>query len=287
MATIPNMSSARHARAQAATRGDANACTPWYERRAGRILLFLLVPVVVVVLWQALVEWDLIANTIPAPTEVAQTQWHWMFGVPKSSVDVYAGTWWDQLYASGERVLLGYLFAALIGIPLGVLIGASRVAYLLIDHIIQALRTVPAPAWVPFTLAFFGLSTVATVWLIFLVAFFPIVVNTASGVHQVPTVFRNAARMLGAPTMFVWTRVLFPGSLPFIFVGLRLGVGMAWIAVVVSELVGVKSGLGYSLYQAYQFGRMDVMIATMVVLGMLGLASDRAVGLLARWMIRS
>jgi NitT/TauT family transport system permease protein len=260
---------------------------PWFERRAGRVLLFLLVPVVAVVVWQVLADQGLISNTIPPPTEVARTQWHWMFGIPKSSVDVYAGTFWDQLYASGQRVLMGYLLAALVGIPLGVLIGASRVAYLTIDHVIQGLRTVPAPAWVPFTLAFFGLSTIATIWLIFLVAFFPIVVNTASGVHQVPVVFRNAARMLGASTLFVWARVLLPGALPFIFVGLRLGVGMAWIAVVVSELVGVKSGLGYSLYQAYQFGRMDVMIATMVTLGVLGLVSDRAVGLLAKVMIRN
>jgi NitT/TauT family transport system permease protein len=264
-----------------------HAPRPWAERPSSRALLPIVLPVALLVVWQVAADRGLLSNALPPPTDVAAAFWRWVFGTPKSPVDVYAGTWLEQVTASAKRVAGGYALAALVGIPLGVLIGASRVAYLAIDPLIHALRTVPAPAWVPFSLVFFGLSPLATIWLIFLVAFFPIVVNTISGVQQVPLIYRNAALMLGASRHFVWTRVLLPAALPFVFVGLRLGVGMAWIAVVVSELVGVKSGLGYSLYQAYQFGRMDVMIATMVTLGVFGLLSDRAVGMLARRLVRS
>ncbi len=259
----------------------------WSDRRLVKLLLFVAVPVAGILLWQFLADRGVLISSMPSPLEAAETLWHWMFGVPKSSVDVYAGTWLAQVMASGQRVVIGYALAALVGIPLGVLIGANKIAYALLDHVIQALRTVPAPAWVPFTLAFFGLSPLATVWLISLVAFFPIVVNTISGVQQVSPLLRDAARMLGARPFYIWRRVLVPAALPFIFVGLRLGAGMAWIAVVVSELVGVKDGLGYSLYQSYQFGRMDILVGTMFTLGVFGLISDRAVGFVARKVIRA
>jgi NitT/TauT family transport system permease protein len=258
----------------------------WSDRGLVKFLLFIAVPVAGILLWQLFSEHGILISSMPSPIEAAETLGHWIFGVPKSSIDIYAGTWWTQVVASSQRVLIGYALAALVGIPLGVLIGANKVAYALLDHVIQALRTVPAPAWVPFTLAFFGLSPLATVWLISLVAFFPIVVNTVSGIQQVSPLLRNAARMLGAKPFYVWRRVLVPAALPFIFVGLRIAAGMAWIAVVVSELVGVKSGLGYSLYQSYQFGRMDIMIGTMFTLGVFGLISDRAVGFVARKVIK-
>ncbi|MER5322959.1 ABC transporter permease [Streptosporangium roseum] len=274
----------------AGTRAKDGAGGPPEERAArpwGRPALSWVLPITGVILWQILADLELITATVPAPSVVAEALGHWVAGTPKSGADLYAGTWWEQVAASGRRVTAGFLLAAAIGIPAGVLIGASRVALSLLDPVINAARTVPAPAWVPFSLAFFGLSPITAIWLISLIAFFPIVVNTISGVQQVPGVYTNAARMLGASKLTVWVRVFLPASLPFIFVGLRLGVGMAWIAVVVSELVGVKSGLGYSLYQTYQFGRMDVMIATMFTLGLLGLVSDRLVGRLGRKLIRA
>jgi len=254
----------------------------WTERRVGRLAMGLIVPAVLVLALQVLAGRALLPGGIPAPSVVAETLLRWVAGNPKSSVDLYAGTWWAQVRGSGQRVLLGYLAATAVAVPLGVLVGGNRVAFVALDHVIHALRTVPAPSWVPFSLAVFGLSPLSAIWLIALVAFFPIVVNTVIGVQQVPAIYRDAGRMLGASTFVIWTRVLFPAALPFVFVGLRLGVGMAWIAVVVSELIGVKNGLGYSLYQAYQFGRMDVMVAAMITLGLLGLASDRLVGAIGR-----
>ncbi|WP_327151084.1 ABC transporter permease [Nocardia sp. NBC_01329] len=254
----------------------------WTDRRAGRLVFGLVVPAALALILQVLAGRGLLPGTIPPPSVVAESLWHWVAGTPKSSVDLYAGTWWDQVWGSGRRVLLGYLVATVAAVPLGVLLGGNRVAFLALDPMIHALRTIPAPSWVPFSLVVFGLSPLSAVWLIALVAFFPIVVNTVIGVQQVPAIYRDAGRMLGASTFVIWTRVLFPAALPFVFVGLRLGVGMAWIAVVVSELIGVKSGLGYSLYQAYQFGRMDIMIAAMFTLGVLGVVSDRVVGAIGR-----
>jgi NitT/TauT family transport system permease protein len=205
-----------------------------------------------------------------------------MFSEPKSSMDLYSGTWLSQVLASALRVLIGFSLASIFGIGLGLVTGATRVGFYLFDHVIQSVRCVPAPAWVPFSVVWFGISSASSITLIALVAFFPVAINTAGGVQNVRPILRDAAAMLGSSRFHTWRRVLLPGALPFIFVGLRLAIGMAWIAVVVSELVGVREGLGYTLFQSYQFGRMDIMICTMFTLGAVGLISDRLMSYLGQ-----
>lgn len=273
-------------RAKAGPNPGATGRGSLIENPGIKLGLKFVIPAIAIIAWELLAKFGILSSDLPPPSQVARAFVHWVFGSPESGMDLYAGTWWAQVYGSLQRVVFGFALAVILGVPLGLLIGASRIAYLLMDHLIQGLRTVPAPAWVPFGLVLFGLSRVAAIWLVFIVAFFPIVVNTVSGVQQVPILFRHAARMLGASTPYVWRRILLPAALPFVFVGIRIAVGMAWIAVVVSELVGVNSGLGYTLYEAYQFGRMDIMIATMVTLGVFGLLSDRAVALAGRLLMR-
>ena len=135
----------------------------------------------------------------------------------------------------------------------------------------------PITAWLPFAIAVFGIYDASALFLIGLGAFYPIVVNTTHGVRDTNLLLLRAARMLGAGPGTVLAKVVFPSALPSIFTGLRLGIGIAWTAVIVAEMIAVKSGLGYVLWDAYYVGRMDICVATMFSVGLLGFISDRLI----------
>jgi NitT/TauT family transport system permease protein len=187
---------------------------------------------------------------------------------------------------SARRVLEGFLLAAVVGIPLGLLIGWNRLVAKVVDPSIQLLRPVPITAWLPFSIAVFGIYDTSALFLIGLGAFYPIVVNTTHGVRDTNLLLLRAARMLGAGPGTILTKVVFRSALPSIFTGLRLGIGVAWTAVIVAEMIAVKSGLGYVLWDAYYVGRMDICVATMFSVGLLGFVSDRLIQLLSRWLLR-
>lgn len=187
---------------------------------------------------------------------------------------------------SSQRVGQGYLLAIAVGVPLGVLIGWSPLAARLVDPTIQALRPVPITAWLPFCIAIFGIRAFGAIFLIALGAFYPIVVNAAHGARDVERNLVRAARMMGASPVQLLFRVVLPAALPSVFTGLRIGLGIAWTAVIVAEMVAVKSGLGYVLWDAYYIGRMDVVIADMVSIGLVGFLSDRVILMVERRVLR-
>jgi NitT/TauT family transport system permease protein len=193
-----------------------------------------------------------------------------------SSSDRYAGTWLAAVLASSARVFAGFAVAAVAGVLLGMIIGRSRTVADYLDPVIQVLRPVPVSSWVPFSLVFFGIGPASAVFLVALGAFFPVVMNTISGARHVSELHLRSARMLGADRWFASTRVILPSSLPSILVGLRLALGLAWVLLIVAEMVAVKSGLGYELWNAYYYSRMDVIVAAMVTIGLLGFVSDLA-----------
>ena len=239
---------------------------------------FLLVPAALLALWHFAVDLQwFVEGIIPSPAQVLNS-WHtWIFGSAKVSLSPYSGTWLDNVAYSSRRVLQGFTLAALIAIPLGLLIGWSRLAARLVDPSIQLLRPVPITAWLPFAIAVFGIYDASALFLIGLGAFYPIVVNTTHGVRDTNLLLMRAARMMGAGPGTVLAKVVFPSALPSIFTGLRLGIGVAWTAVIVAEMIAVKSGLGYVLWDAYYVGRMDICVATMASVGLLGFLSDRLI----------
>ena len=249
---------------------------------------FLLLPAALLLLWHAAVAGRWVAEgIIPAPAQVLAS-WHtWIFGAAKASLSPYSGTWLDNVAYSTRRVLQGFGLAALVAIPLGLLIGWNRLVARLVDPSIQLLRPVPITAWLPFAIAVFGIYDASALFLIGLGAFYPIVVNTTHGVRDTNLLLLRAARMMGARPATVLAKVVFPSALPSIFTGLRLGIGIAWTAVIVAEMIAVKSGLGYVLWDAYYVGRMDICVATMFSVGLLGFVSDRLIlwasQLLLRW----
>jgi len=183
-------------------------------------------------------------------------------------------------------VLQGFLFAAAVGIPLGIFVGWNRLVARLVDPTIQMLRPVPITAWLPFSIAVFGIYDAGALFLIGLGAFYPIVINTTHGVRDTNLLLLRAARMLGAREGIVLFKVVLPSALPSIFTGLRLGIGIAWTAVIVAEMIAVKSGLGYVLWDAYYVGRMDICVATMFSVGLLGFVSDQVILLASRLLLR-
>ena len=246
-----------------------------------------LLPLAFLVLWTLAVQrhW-VVEGIIPSPFQVLQSWYWWIFGLPTRSMSPYSGTWVAAVLYSSRRVLQGFALAALVGIPLGLFVGWNRLVARLVDPSIQLLRPVPITAWLPFAIAVFGIYDASALFLIGLGAFYPIVVNTTHGVRDTNLLLLRAARMMGAGETTILAKVVFRSALPSIFTGLRLGIGIAWTAVIVAEMIAVKSGLGYVLWDAYYVGRMDICVATMLSVGLLGFVSDRLLQLLSRVVLK-
>ena len=254
---------------------------------ARRLGLAVLLPLALLALWATAVQqrW-VVEGIVPSPAQVARSWYQWIVGGPTRSLSPYSGTWLANVVYSGRRVLEGFVLAAAVGIPLGLFIGWNRLVARLVDPSVQLLRPVPITAWLPFAIAVFGIYDASALFLIGLGAFYPIVVNTTHGVRDTNLLLLRAARMLGAGETAILTKVVFRSALPSIFTGLRLGIGIAWTAVIVAEMIAVKSGLGYVLWDAYYVGRMDICVATMLSVGLLGFVSDRALQLLSRVVLK-
>lgn len=242
---------------------------------SGTGALRILGPALVVLLWYLASTLGWINRTfVPTPDDVMATWYQWIFGTGSGR---YAGTWADHALASTKRVAIGFFIAAVLGVGIGVLIGWFRIASILIDPVIQIMRPIPITAWVPFAVIFFGITNASAYFLIALGAFFPIVVNTAAGVALTPPLLIRAARMLGIRQYMLIPRVVLPSAMPYVFTGLRIGIGLAWVLVIVAEMLAVKSRLGFVLWDAYYFLRMDIIIAAMLSVGLLGFISDLAI----------
>ena len=236
------------------------------------------VPIGFILVWEACSRYGIVdRQLIPPPSTVMHTFWRWVFVPGGAQHELYTGNWIVHAASSARRVVIGFLIAAAIGVPVGILIGWYRVTENLLDPIIQMLRPIPITAWVPFAVIFFGIREPSAIFLIVLGAFFPIVVNATAGAQRTPRVLVRAGLMLGMPEAKLLPKVVIPSALPSVFTGLRLGIGVAWVLVIVAEMLAVKSGLGYVLWDAYFFLKMDIIIAAMISVGVLGFISDRIV----------
>lgn len=174
-----------------------------------------------------------------------------------------------------RRVSLGFAAAALVGIPLGLTLGWYPAANRVVDPVFQMLRPISPLAWIPVAILLFGVGETTSVFLIFLAAFFPIVVACVSGAGSVPTMHLRAARNFGLNPIQILLRVVFPAALPRILTGLRIALGVAWLVVVAAEMIAVDSGLGYLVIDARNSGkRYDLVVGAMLLIGLIGLALD-------------
>jgi len=188
---------------------------------------------------------------------------------------LWSGELFSHVLASLSRVAVGLVTAILVGVPLGIGMGAWRSVDVAIAPLLDFLRPIPIAAWVPLTVLVFGIGELPARVLIFMGAIHPIVVNTILGVKGVKLLHVRAARMLGADNWQVIRRVVIPSALPSVLAGIRLGLGIAWWVVIVAELLAVRSGLGYMMVQAMALLRSDTMIVGIFVIGAVGLGLNR------------
>jgi len=235
-----------------------------------------IVPVLALVAWEigAIALQAKLGPFFPRLSKVLLALFDWATGATGDTA-IYSGQLGIAIWESLRRILIAYLIACALGIPLGVLVGWIAGVRRTTDPFLQLIRPIPVTAWVPISMMWFGIGDKAAIYLIVLATFFPIYLNTVQGVRYVEPVTIRAGRMLGARGWRLLVHVILPAALPSIFAGLRISMGFAWMAVVVSELVAVKNGLGYVMFDAYGFLRADLVVAAMVMIGLLGFTCDR------------
>lgn len=185
------------------------------------------------------------------------------------------GLFWQTL-ASLQRVAIGYFFAAIVGIGMGILVGTTPIVSKALDPLFQFLRTVPPLAWVPLSLAALQRNEPAALFVIFVTAIWPILINTAVGVREIPQDYNNVAKVLKISKKKYFFKILIPSALPYIFTGLRIAIGLAWLAIVAAEIVmsGIV-GIGFFIWDAYQNNYISEVILALVYIGAVGLILDR------------
>jgi NitT/TauT family transport system permease protein len=246
-------------------------------------LLGAVFPIAMVALWHFL-TYGQKYSLIPPPRDVALELYDLAFGGIYD--DAYSHTLLTHLLASLSRVYGGFAIAAVVAVPLGLLIGRVAVVRRALDPTLQVLRPVPVTAWLPLSMIMFGLGPRSAFFLVCLGAFYPILLNTIFGVRSVDPRLFEAASMLGCKDTAQFYRVVLPASLPAIFTGLRLGLGFAWVVIVVGEMTGVQTGLGAIIMEARQLSRTEIVICGMIVIGVAGFISDRLVVLLGKRLLR-
>lgn len=248
-------------------------------RAVGRILRALALPATIVAAWHFAVVTGIVPpRLMPSPLKVAETAYDFVLGNSEApGAYAFSGSFAKHAWVSTLRVVQGFSLAVVAGVTLGLLLGMSRILERFVDPVLQVIRPIPITAWLPLSIMWFGLGHRATLFLIFLGAFFPILINTVTGVKVVDRRLIEAAEMLGTRRRQMFYRILLPASLPSILAGLRIGLGFAWVCLVVGEMTGVGTGLGSAIADARELFRVDLIIVGMLLIGLIGYASDRLV----------
>ncbi len=229
--------------------------------------------IIFLVAWQAF-SW-LPGATLPGPIQVIQDTWMLIMYPFYDRGGIDKGLFW-QIWASLQRVAISYTLAAIVGIGVGIAIGVNKTIYKALDPLFQLLRTVPPLAWVPISLAALRQNEPAALFVIFITAIWPILINTYVGVTQIPQDYNNVAKVLQLNKKDYFFNILIPAALPYIFTGLRIAIGLAWLAIIAAEIVmsGIV-GIGFFIWDAYQNNDVSEVILALVYIGIVGLLLDK------------
>ena len=193
------------------------------------------------------------------------------------------GTLWEHIGASLFRVGTGFAMAVVLAVPLGLWMGWVNGAYVTLNPIFQMLRPISPIAWIPIAILWFGVGDASPIFLIFIASVFPMVLQTTAGVHTIERRYLRAAANFGVPRSTLFRQVVIPAVLPEIIVGMRIGIGVAWLVVVAAEMIALRSGLGYLIMDSRNAGnRYDLVVAAMIIIGAIGLLLDTATRLLEK-----
>jgi len=224
----------------------------------------IIVIAVVVGIWWAVV--------VATRSAIFPTPWAVVAGTLELARD---GTLWEHIGASLMRVGAGFGLAVALAIPLGLWMGWVHGAFVTLNPLFQILRPISPIAWIPIAILWFGVGNASPIFLIFIASVFPMIVQTTVGVHTIEKRFLRAAENFGVSRTKLFLKVVFPATLPQIIVGMRIGLGVAWLVVVAAEMIALRSGLGYLIIDSRNAGnRYDLVIAGMIIIGLIGLMLD-------------
>ena len=247
-----------------------------------RLKIYVLI--VILLLWQLLSSLNIIPHhKIPSPWEVTlSVKSLATIGLPQGY------KLFTHIVESLYRVFWGFVIAILLAVPLGIFMGWSKTLREILNPLVEIIRPIPPLAWIPIAIFWFGIGIKSAAFIIFLGAFFPILLSTVSGVLSVDTVLIEASLTLGARRSDIYRKILIPGATPSIYTGLRIGMGIAWMTLIAAEFTGVKSGygLGYMIMVARDIQRPDHIVAGMIIIGTIGYSLDACLRALEHRVLR-
>jgi len=254
---------------------------------AARIAANVVPPLVVIAL--ILIVWQILCSspgaTLPAPTQVWADASELILNpfFDYGQGDIGLGL---RVLTSLQRVAIGFGIAAVVGVAIGAVIGQSIWAMRGLDPIFQILRTVPPLAWLPLSLAAFMDSAPSAIFVIFITSVWPVIINTAVGVRNIPQDYRNVAQILQLNPAEFFARIMIPAAAPYIFTGLKIGVGLSWLAIVAAEMLTGGVGIGFFIWDAWNSSRLSDIIVALVYIGVVGFMLDRLVTAIGAFVTR-
>ena len=236
-----------------------------------------IVPPILVIALLIAIWWIVVANS---DSPIFPTPWQVVTGAWELAKD---GTLWEHIEASLMRVGIGFGLAFLVAVPLGLWMGWVGGAYYTLNPLFQMLRPISPIAWIPIAILWFGVGDLSPIFLIFISSVFPMMVQTTAGVRTIDRRYLRAAANFGVSRWVLFRRFVIPAVLPEIIVGMRIGIGVAWLVVVAAEMIALHSGLGYLIMDSRNAGnRYDLVIASMIIIGIIGMLLDGTTRLLER-----
>ena len=244
-------------------------------------------PLIVIAL--LMLFWELVCrrtgSTLPPPSKVYKDTKELIFDPFFDRGGIDKGLFW-HLSASLQRVALGYSLAAIVGVALGTLVGQSVWAMRGLDPLFQVLRTIPPLAWLPLALAAFRDGQPSAIFVIFITSIWPIIINTAVGIRNIPQDYRNVAAVVQLNPLEFFTKVMIPAAAPYIFTGLRIGIGLSWLAIIAAEMLIGGVGIGFFIWDAWNSSHISEIILALFYVGIIGFVLDRLIAGLGKIVTR-
>ncbi|WP_421656685.1 nitrate ABC transporter permease [Leptothermofonsia sp. ETS-13] len=255
---------------------------PGLKKNVRKVTISAIAILVLLGIWQILCSGP--NPPIPAPITVLQDTWELIVDPFFDNGGTDKGLFW-HLAASLQRVAIGFTLAAIMGVLLGILIGTNALIYDALDFVFQVLRTVPPLAWLPLSLALFRDNQPSAIFVIFITAIWPVIINTAVGVQQVPQDYRNVARVLRLSRVEYFFNILLPATVPYVFTGLRIGIGLSWLAIVAAEMLIGGVGIGFFIWDAWNSSLISEIILALIYVGIVGFILDKLIASIARFVM--
>ncbi|WP_315719108.1 MULTISPECIES: nitrate ABC transporter permease [unclassified Bradyrhizobium] len=258
-----------------------------YVKMAREVAVRVVPPLIVLALF--ILVWELLCrragSALPPPSRVFADTRELIFDPFFDHGGIDKGLFW-HLEASLRRVAIGYAIAAVVGVALGTLIGQSVWAMRGLDPIFQVLRTIPPLAWLPLSLAAFRDGQPSAIFVIFITSVWPIIINTAVGIRNIPQDYRNVAAVVQLNPLEFFAKIMIPAAAPYIFTGLRIGIGLSWLAIVAAEMLIGGVGIGFFIWDAWNSSHISEIILALFYVGIIGFVLDRLIAVVGKVVTR-